>query len=69
MSAAWDHVMAKFKYATEIEHESYANRFLEYIGKLYALKKKCENERLGTEQVIQMRTPQNDGDNNRNEKA
>ena len=38
------HVRAKFKYAAEIEHDVNARRFLEYIGRLYALEKKYEEE-------------------------
>lgn len=49
------HVRAKFKYATEIEHDLYAYRFLEYIGRLYALEKKYEDGKLSAEQIRQMR--------------
>ena len=49
------HVRAKFKYAAEIEHDLYAYRFLEYIGKLYAPEKKYEDGRLSAEQVRLMR--------------
>ena len=48
------HVRAKFKYAAEIEHDVNARRFLEYIGRLYALKK-YEEENLSAEQVRQLR--------------
>ena len=49
------HVRAKFKYAAEIEHDVNARRFLEYIGRLYALEKKYEEENLSAEQVRQLR--------------
>ena len=49
------HMRAKFKYAVEIEHDSYADRFLEYIGRLYALEKKYEDGRLSADQVRLMR--------------
>lgn len=47
------HVRAKFKYAAEIEHDLYARRFLEYIGRLYALEKRYE--KLSSEQVRHLR--------------
>ena len=63
------HVRAKFKYATEIEHDRYARRFLEYIGRLYVLEKKYEEEKLSAEQVGALqKLPGNDGNNNRNKK-
>ena len=46
---------AKFKYAAEIEHDVNARRFLEYIGRLYALEKKYEEENLSAEQVRLLR--------------
>ena len=49
------HVRAKFKYAAEIEHDRYARRFLEYIGRLYALEKRYEEEKLSGEQVRHLR--------------
>ena len=49
------HVRAKFKYAAEIEHDVNARRFLEYIGRLYALEKKYEEENLSAEQERQLR--------------
>ena len=49
------HVRAKFKYAAEIEHDRYARRFLEYIGRLYALEKRYEEEKLSAEQVRHLR--------------
>ena len=49
------HVRAKFKYAAEIEHDVNARRFLEYIGRLYALEKKYEEENLSAEQVRRLR--------------
>ena len=45
------HVRAKFKYAAEIEHDENAGKFLEYIGKLYALERRYEEEKLSAEQV------------------
>ncbi len=45
------HVRAKFKYAAEIEHDVNARKFLEYIGRLYALEKRYEEEKLSAEQV------------------
>lgn len=45
------HVRAKFKYAAEIEHDVNAHKFLEYIGRLYALEKRYEEEKLSAEQV------------------
>ena len=45
------HVRAKFKYAAEIEHDENARKFLEYIGKLYALERRYEEEKLSAEQV------------------
>lgn len=49
------HMRAKFKYAAEIEHDPYALRFLEYIGRLYALEKRYEEEKLSAEQVKHFR--------------
>ena len=49
------HVRAKFKYAAEIEYDVNARRFLEYIGRLYALEKKYEEENLSAEQVRPLR--------------
>ena len=49
------HVRAKFKYAAEIEHDVNARGFLEYIGRLYALEKKYEEENLSAEEVRQLR--------------
>ena len=43
------------KYAAEIEHDRYARRFLEYIGRLYALEKRYEEEKLSAEQVRHLR--------------
>jgi len=45
----------EFKYAAEIEHDVNARRFLEYIGRLYALEKKYEEENLSAEQVRRLR--------------
>lgn len=49
------HVRVKFKYVTEIEHDLYAHRFLEYIGRLYVLEKRYEEEKLSVEQVRHFR--------------
>lgn len=63
------HMRAKFKYAAEIEHDPYALRFLEYIGRLYALEKRYEEEKLSAEQVKHFRnSPRNGWNNNRDEK-
>ena len=51
------HVRAKFKYAAEIEHDENARKFLEYIGKLYALERRYEEEKLSAEQVKLFRNP------------
>lgn len=40
------HVMVKFKYVAEIDHDVNARKFLEYIGKLYALEKRYIELRL-----------------------
>ena len=49
------HVRAKFKYAAEIEHDVNARKFLEYIGRLYALERKYEEEKLSSAQVKHLR--------------
>ena len=49
------HVRAKFKYAAEIEHDVNARMFLEYIGRLYGLEKRYEEEKLSAEQVKHFR--------------
>lgn len=49
------HVRAKFKYAAEIEHNSNALRFLEYIGKLYALEKRYIELKLCSEDIRRLR--------------
>ena len=49
------HVRAKFKYAAEIEHDVNARRFLELIGRLYALEKRYEERKLSAEQVKHFR--------------
>lgn len=49
------HVRAKFKYAAEIEHDSNALRFLEYIGKLYALEKRYIELKLCSEDIRRLR--------------
>lgn len=45
------HVRAKFKYAAEIEYDVNARRFLEYIGKLYALEKRYIELKLSPEEI------------------
>ena len=49
------HVRAKFKYAAEIEHDVNARKFLEYIGKLYALEKGYIELRLSPEEIRRRR--------------
>ena len=49
------HVRAKFKYAAEIEHDVNARKFLEYIGKLYALEKRYIDLRLSPEEIRRRR--------------
>ena len=49
------HVRAKFKYAAEIERDLNARKFLEYIGKLYALERRYEDEKLSSAQVEHFR--------------
>ena len=49
------HVRAKFKYAAEIEHDVNARKFLEYIGKLYALEKRYIELRLSPEEIRRRR--------------
>ena len=49
------HVRAKFKYATEIEHDVNARKFLEYIGRLYALEKRYIELKLCPEEIRRWR--------------
>ena len=49
------HVRAKFKYAAEIERDVNARKFLEYIGKLYVLEGRYEDEKLSAAQVKHFR--------------
>ena len=49
------HVRAKFKYAAEIEHDENAGKFLEYIGKLYALEKRHIELKLCPEEIKRRR--------------
>ena len=49
------HVRAKFKYAAEIEHDVNARKFLEYIGRLYALEKRYIELRLSSEEIKRRR--------------
>ena len=49
------HVRAKFKYAAEIEHDVNARKFLEYIGKLYALEKRYIELKLCPEETRRRR--------------
>ena len=49
------HVRAKFKYAAEIEHDENARKFLEYIGRLYALEKRYMELRLSSEEIRRRR--------------
>ena len=49
------HVRAKFKYAAEIEHDVKARKFLEYIGKLYALEKRYIELKLSPEEIRRRR--------------
>lgn len=49
------HVRAKFKYAAEIEHDVNARKFLEYIGKLYALEKRYIELKLSPEEIRRRR--------------
>ena len=49
------HVRAKFKYAAEIEHDVNARKFLEYIGKLYALEKRYIELKLCSEDIRRQR--------------
>lgn len=46
------YVRAKFKYAAGTGHDLYKYRCPGYIGKLYALEKKYENRKPGTEHKI-----------------
>ena len=49
------HVRAKFKYAAEIEHDVNARKFLEYIGKLYALEQRYIEMKLCQEDIRRLR--------------
>lgn len=49
------HVRAKFKYAAEIEHDVNARKFLEYIGRLYALEKRYIELELSAEDIRRLR--------------
>lgn len=49
------HVRAKFKYAAEIEHDVNARKFLEYIGRLYALEKRYLELKLSPEEIRRRR--------------
>lgn len=49
------HVRAKFKYAAEIEHDVNARKFLEYIGRLYALEKRYIELKLCAEDIRRLR--------------
>lgn len=49
------HVRAKFKYAAEIEHDVNARKFLEYIGRLYALEKRYIELKLSPEEIRRRR--------------
>ena len=49
------HVRAKFKYAAEIEHDVNARKFLEYIGRLYALEKRYIELKLCPEEIRRRR--------------
>ena len=49
------HVRAKFKYAAEIEHDVNARKFLEYIGRLYALEKRYIELKLCSEDIRRLR--------------
>ena len=49
------HVRAKFKYAAEIEHDVSSRKFLEYIGKLYALEKRYIELKLSPEEIRRVR--------------
>lgn len=49
------HVRAKFKYAAEIEHDVNARKFLEYIGRLYALEKMYIELKLSAEEIRRRR--------------
>ena len=49
------HVRAKFKYAAEIEHDVNARKFLEYIGRLYALEKRYIEQKLSPEEIRRKR--------------
>jgi len=49
------HVRAKFKYAAEIEHDVNARKFLEYIGRLYALEKRYIELKLCPEDIRHLR--------------
>ena len=49
------HVRAKFKYAAEIEHDVNARKFLEYIGKFYALEKRYIELKLCSEDIRRQR--------------
>ena len=49
------HVRAKFKYAADIEHDANALRFLEFIGRLYALEKRYIDLRLSPKETRRRR--------------
>ena len=49
------HVRAKFKYAAEMEHDVNARKFLEYIGRLYALEKRYIELKLCPEEIRRRR--------------
>ena len=49
------HVRAKFKYAAEIEHDVNARKFLEYIGRLYALEKRYIELKLCADEIRRLR--------------
>ena len=49
------HVRAKFKYAAEIEHDVNARKFLECIGRLYALEKRYIELKLSPEEIRRRR--------------
>ena len=49
------HMRAKFKYAAEVEYDVNARKFLEYIGKLYALEKRYIEMKLCSEDIRRLR--------------
>ena len=49
------HVRTKFKYAAEVERDVNARKFLEYIGKLYTLEKRCIELKLCPEEIKRLR--------------